>query len=52
LKQLAGFAILQMTGQKKALAESALSNLKITVRANELELRTQVAAASIASLMK
>jgi hypothetical protein len=41
-----------MTGQKKALAESALSNLKITVRANELELRTQVAAASIASLMK
>ena len=52
LKQLAGFAILQMTGQKKALAESALSNLKINVRANELELRTQVAAASIASLMK
>jgi hypothetical protein len=52
LKQIAGFAILQMTGQKKALAESALSNLKINVRANELELRTQVAAASIASLMK
>lgn len=52
LKQLAGFAILQMTGQKKALAESALSNLKINVRANELELRTQVAAANIASLMK
>jgi len=52
LKQLAGFAILQMTGQKKALAESALSNLKINVRANELELRTQVAAANIASMMK
>ena len=52
LKQLAGFAILQMNGQKKALAESALSNLKINVRANELELRTQVAAASIASLMR
>ena len=52
LKQLAGFAILQMTGQKKALAESALSNLKINVRENELELRTQVAAANIASLMK
>jgi hypothetical protein len=52
LKQLAGFAILQMTGQKKALAESALSNLKINVRANELELHTQVAAANIASLMK
>jgi hypothetical protein len=52
LKQIAGFAILQMTGQKKALAESALSNLKINVRANELELRTQVTAASIASLMK
>ena len=52
LKQLAGFAILQMTGQKKALAESALNNLKISVRANELELRTQVPAANIASLMK
>ena len=52
LKQLAGFAILQMTGQKKALAESALSNLKINVRGSELELRTQVAVASIASLMK
>ena len=52
LKQLAGIAILQMTGQRKALAESALSNLKINVRANELELRTHVAAANIASLMK
>jgi len=52
LKQIAGFAILQMTGQKRDLAQSALSNLKINVRANELELRTQVAAASIASLMK
>lgn len=52
LKQLAGIAILQMTGQRKALAESALSNLKVNVRANELELRTQVAAANIASLMK
>ena len=52
LKQLAGFMIPQMTGQKKALAESALNNLKITVRGNELELRTQVAAANIASLMK
>ena len=52
LKQLAGLMVLQMTGPKKALAESALSNLKINVRANELELRTQVAAANIASLMK
>lgn len=52
LKQLAGFAILQMTGEKRALAESALSNFKINVRANELELHTQVAAANIASLMK
>lgn len=52
LKQLAGFMILQMTGPKKALAESALSNLKIDVRGNELQLRTQVAAANIASLIK
>jgi hypothetical protein len=41
-----------MTGDKKALAQSALSNLKISVRANELEIRTQVAAANIATLMK
>jgi hypothetical protein len=52
LSQLAGFMVLQMTGDKRALAQAALSNLKINVRANELELRTQVAAASIASLMK
>jgi hypothetical protein len=52
LKQIAGFMVLQMTGQKKALAESALSNFKIDVRANELELRTQVTAANLASLMK
>jgi hypothetical protein len=52
LKQLAGLMVLQMTGQKQALAQSALSNLKISVRANELEIRTQVAAANIASLMK
>lgn len=52
LKQLAGMMVLQMTGDKKALAESALSNLKIDVRENELELRTQVAAANIASLIK
>ena len=52
LKQLAGLYILQMTGDKKALAQSALSNLKINVRANELEIRTQVAAANIATLMK
>lgn len=52
LKQLAGFMILQMTGPKKALAESALSNLKIDVRGNELALSTKVAAANIATLIK
>ncbi|HEY3104683.1 MAG TPA: hypothetical protein VGJ69_13925 [Pyrinomonadaceae bacterium] len=52
LKQLAGFMIMQMTGDKKALAQSALENLKINARGNEIEIRTQVAAANLASLMK
>ena len=52
LKQLAGLYVLQMTGDKKALAQAALSNLKIDVRSNELQISTQVAAATLASLVK
>jgi hypothetical protein len=52
LKGLAGFLISRMSGDKQALAQSALDNLKITARGNELEIRTQCAAASLASMMK
>lgn len=52
LKQLAGFAIMNMSGDQRALAQSALSNLTINSRANEVEVRTKVAAANLASLIK
>jgi hypothetical protein len=52
LKQLAGFLILRLKDDQRALAESAISNLKITTRGNELEVRTQFAAASLAAMIK
>lgn len=52
LKQLAGFMVMRMSADKRALAQSALANLTINSRANEVEIRTQVAAANLASLMK
>ena len=52
LKQLGGLFIGRMAPQKKALAQAALDNLKITTRGSELELRTQVAAANLASVIK
>jgi len=52
LKQLGGILIMQMAQPRKALAQSALDNLKITTRGTELEIRTQVAAASLASVIK
>ena len=44
--------ILRMTGPRKALAESALANLKITTQANEMQIRTEIPAASLASIVK
>ncbi len=52
LKQLAGFMIFSMKPDKRALAQGALENLKITTRGNELEIRTQFAAANLAAVMK
>ena len=52
LKQLATVFIMRMAPARKALAQSALDNLKVTTRGNELEIRTQFAAASLASLVK
>jgi len=52
LRQLGGVFITRMTEPRKSLAESALNNLKITARGNELEIRTQVTASSLAALIK
>lgn len=52
LKQLGTIFIAGMQAPRKALAQAALDNLKITPRGNELEIRTQFAAASLASLVK
>lgn len=52
LRQLGGLLIMRMAQPRRSLAETALNNLKITARGNELEIRTQVAAANLAALMK
>jgi hypothetical protein len=52
LKQLGAILILRMAPPRRALAQGALDNLKITTRGNELEIRTQVAAASLASVIR
>lgn len=52
LRQLGSIFITRMTEPRKSLAESALNNLKITTRGTELEIRTQVTAASLAALIK
>jgi len=52
LKQLGAIFVVQMAQPRKALAQGALDNLKITTRGNELEIRTQVAAANLASVIK
>ncbi len=52
LRQLGGIFIARMAPPRKALAQSALDNLKINTRGTELEIRTQVAAANLASVIK
>jgi hypothetical protein len=52
LKQLGGLFIGRMAPDKKALAQSALDNLKITTRGSEVEIKTQVAAANLAAVIK
>jgi len=52
LRQLGGLFTMRLTEPRKTIAETALNNLKITPRGNELEIRTQVTAASLASLIK
>ncbi len=52
LKQLGGILVTRMQQPRKALAQNALDNLKITTRGNEVEIRTRVDAASLASVIK
>jgi hypothetical protein len=52
LKQLGGMFLGRMAPARRALAQSALDNLKITTRGTEIEIRTQVAAANLASVIK
>ena len=52
LKQLGAILIMRMAPPRKDLAQSAIDNLKITTRGNELEIKTQVAAANLALLIK
>jgi len=52
VRQIGGLLIVRMTEPRKSLAESALNNLKVTARGNELEIHTQVTAASLAALIK
>jgi hypothetical protein len=51
LKQFGALFIGRLTGPKGVLAKSALTNLKITTQANELQIRTAVAQADIGPLM-
>jgi hypothetical protein len=52
VRQIGGLLIGRLAEPRKSLAESALNNLKVTARGNELEIHTQVTAASLAALIK
>jgi hypothetical protein len=52
LGQLGSMFIGRLAQPRRALAESALNNLKVTARGTEVEVRTQVAAANLAALIK
>jgi hypothetical protein len=52
LKQLAAMLVLSMKADTRALAQSAVANLTINARTNEVEIRTQVSAANLTSIMK
>ena len=52
MNPLGAILIVRLSPARKALAQSALDNLKITTKGNEVEIRTQFAAASLASFVK
>jgi hypothetical protein len=52
LKQLGALFVNRLPAVKSALAQSALSNLKITTQGNELQLRTAVAQSQVTPLIR
>lgn len=52
LKALAGLFIGRLPAAKESLARTALNNLKITTQGNDLQIRTAVAQAQVAPLIK
>ncbi|HKO99453.1 MAG TPA: hypothetical protein VJU86_20805 [Pyrinomonadaceae bacterium] len=52
LRQLGGLFVGRLSADKSALARSALSNLKITIQGNELQLRTAVAQSQVTPLIR
>jgi hypothetical protein len=51
-KQLAAIFVVRMPPATKRLAQTGLDNLKITTQANEVQIRTQLAAVDLAALIK
>lgn len=52
LRQLGSLFVGRLAQPRRDLAQGALNNLKVTVRGTEIEVRTQVAAATLAALIK
>jgi len=52
LKQFGGLFINRLSAARGTLARSALNNLKIITQGNELQIRTAVAQAQVAPLMR
>jgi hypothetical protein len=52
LKQLAGLFIGRLPAAKESLARTALNNLRITTQGNDLQIRTAVAQAQVAPLIR
>ncbi|MGZ8848443.1 MAG: hypothetical protein ACXW3C_18430 [Pyrinomonadaceae bacterium] len=52
LRQLGALFVGRLGQPRQALAQGALDNLKVTARGTEIEVRTQVAAATLAALIK
>lgn len=52
LRQLGALFVGGLAQPRRALAQGALDNLKVTARGTEIEVRTQVAAATLAALIK
>lgn len=51
-KQLGAMLIGRMPPARRKLAQTGLDNLKVTTQANEVQIKTQIAAADLASLIK